>query len=251
MTRLKYSIIIFACLLGIFLFPAGTAAAKKGLKATTTSNYQTLPEAKFHAIFSAYVRKQIGRRGSDVSVSRQKVMGNGPVPACKVTFQLFHKDQRRLEGQVGITALVRVDGIEARKVRISGWVDVFDSVVCVSRNVKRGEILQEDDLYLSRKNISRLPSTILTEKGKAIGLMVKHQIRAETPLKEWMLVRAPIVKRGDMVTILAESGGLRVSVPGKILEKGYKGQLVQVQNTMSRKKIYAKVINDATVRVDF
>ena len=147
--------------------------------------------------------------------------------------------------------MVRVDGIEARKVRISGWVDVFDSVVCVSRNVKRGEILQEDDLYLSRKNISRLPSTILTEKGKAIGLMVKHQIRAETPLKEWMLVRAPIVKRGDMVTILAESGGLRVSVPGKILEKGYKGQLVQVQNTMSRKKIYAKVINDATVMVDF
>jgi flagella basal body P-ring formation protein FlgA len=66
-----------------------------------------------------------------------------------------------------------------------------------------------------------------------------------------MLVRAPIVKRGDMVTILAESGGLRVSVPGKILEKGYKGQLVQVQNTMSRKKIYAKVINDATVMVDF
>jgi flagella basal body P-ring formation protein FlgA len=81
--------------------------------------------------------------------------------------------------------------------------------------------------------------------------MVKHQIRAETPLKEWMLVRAPIVKRGDMVTILAEAGGLRVSVPGKILEKGYKGQLVRVQNTMSHKKIYAKVINDATVRVDF
>jgi len=250
MTRLKYSIIIFGCMLCIFLFPVGTTAAKRNTKATT-STYQTLPEAQFQKIFSGYVRKQLGRRGSDVSVSGVKVMGNRPVPAGKVTFQLFRKDQRELGGQVGLTALVRVDGIEARKVRISGWVDVFDSVVCVSRNVKRGEILQEDDLYLSRKNISRLPSTTLTEKGKAIGLMVKHQIRAETPLKEWMLVRAPIVKRGDIVTILAESGGIRVSVPGKILEKGYKGQLVRVQNTMSRKKIYAKVINDATVRVDF
>jgi flagella basal body P-ring formation protein FlgA len=250
MTRLKYSIIIFTCLLCIFLFPAGTAAAKRNTKATT-SNYQTLPEAKFQKIFSTYVRKQLGRRGSDISFSRVKVMGNGPVPAGKVTFQLFHKDRRRLEGQIGVTTLVRVNGVEARKVRISGWVDVFDTVVCVSRNVKRGEILQEDDLYLSRKNISRLPSTTLTEKGKAIGLMVKHQIRAETPLKEWMLVRAPIVKRGDMVTILAESGGMRLTVPGKILEKGYKGQLVRVQNTMSNKKLYAKVINDATVRVDF
>jgi flagella basal body P-ring formation protein FlgA len=250
MRRLKYSIIIFGCLLCILLFPVGTTAAKRNTK-VTTSNYQTLTEAKFNALFSAYVRKQLGKKGPDVSVYRVKVMGNGPIPAGKVTFQLLHKDQRGLERQVSITALVRVDGIEARKVRISGWVDVFDSVVCVSRNVKRGEILQEDDLYLSRKNISRLPSTTLTEIGKAIGLMAKHQIRAETPLKEWMLMRAPIVKRGDMVTILAKSGGLRVSVPGKILEKGYKGQLVQVQNTMSRKKIYAKVINDATVMVDF
>ena len=99
MTRLKCSIIIFICLLGIFLYPAGTAAAKKGLKATKTSNYQTLPKAKFHAIFSAYVQKQLGKRESDVSVSRQKVMGNGPVPAGKVTVQLFQKDQGRLEGQ--------------------------------------------------------------------------------------------------------------------------------------------------------
>jgi flagella basal body P-ring formation protein FlgA len=250
MTRLKYSIIVFTCLICFILLPAGTTAAKRGTK-QTTSNYQTLPEAKFEKIFRAYVRKQLERRGSDFSVSKVKVMGNGPVPAGKATFQLFQKDQRNLGGQVGLTALVRVDGVEARKVRISGWVDVFDSVVCVSRNVKRGEILQDDDLYLSRKNITRLPLTTLTEKGQAIGLMVKHQIRAETPLKEWMLVRAPIVKRGDMVTILAEAGGLRVSVPGKILEKGYKGQLVRVQNTMSHKKIYAKVINDATVRVDF
>jgi flagella basal body P-ring formation protein FlgA len=40
-------------------------------------------------------------------------------------------------------------------------------------------------------------------------------------------------------------------VPGKIMEKGYMGQLVQVQNTMSRKNIYAKVIDAATVMVDF
>ena len=66
-----------------------------------------------------------------------------------------------------------------------------------------------------------------------------------------MLERPPIVERGDMVMILAESGGLRVTVPGKILEKGYRGQLVQVQNTMSRKNIYAKVIDEATVMVDF
>jgi len=251
MTRFKHFIIMLTCLFLIPLFPAGNAAGVRDMRATAKSAYQTIPEAKFHKIFQAHVRRQLGKRDSDVVVSRLKTTGNGPVPAGEVTLQVFQRDQKALEGHVSLTSLVRVDGIETRKVRITGWVDVFESVVCVSRNIKRGEILQADDLYLSRKNISRLPSTVLTHKEKAIGLMLKHQVRADTPLKEWMLERAPIVKRGDMVTILAESGGLRVTVPGKILEKGYQGQFVKVENTMSRKKIYAKVINDAIVKVDF
>jgi flagella basal body P-ring formation protein FlgA len=54
-----------------------------------------------------------------------------------------------------------------------------------------------------------------------------------------------------MVTILAESGDLRVTVPGRVLEKGYKGSLIRVQNVMSKKEIYATVVNGATVTVDF
>jgi len=40
--------------------------------------------------------------------------------------------------------------------------------------------------------------------SKAVGLMVKHTIKEDTCLKEWMVEKAPIVSRGDMVTILAE-----------------------------------------------
>ena len=252
MSFLKYVIIIFVCSLGLQFLSAGAAATVREDRSTKTkSSYQTITEATYHKVFSAFVERKLSKKASDVAVSRLKIMGDGPVPAGKVTFQLFQKEQRKLEGQLNLTALIYVDGVETKKVRLTGWVDVFDSVVCVSRNMKRGEILQEDDLYVSRKNISYLPSNILTGKEKAIGLALKHQIKEDTPLKEWMLERPPIVERGDMVMILAESGGLRVTVPGKILEKGYRGQLVQVQNIMSRKNIYAKVIDEATVMVDF
>lgn len=251
MSRLKYVIIVLVCLLGIPFFPAGTAAAEEGLKTKRKSAYQNISKATYHKAFSTFVERKLGKKASDVAVSRLKVMGDRPVPAGKVTFQLFQTEQRTLEGQVNLTALIYVDGIERKKVRLTGWVDAFDSVVCVSHNMKRGEILQEDDLYLSRKNVSYLPSNILTEKEQAVGLALKHQIKADTPLKEWMLEKAPIVERGDIVMILAESRGLRVTVPGKILEKGYKGQLIQVQNTMSRKNLYAKVIDEATVMVEF
>ena len=39
--------------------------------------------------------------------------------------------------------------------------------------------------------------------------------------------------------------------PGRVLEKGYLGELIKVQNAMSKKEVYAKVINNLTVMVRF
>jgi flagella basal body P-ring formation protein FlgA len=66
-----------------------------------------------------------------------------------------------------------------------------------------------------------------------------------------MLEEAPILDKGDQVTILALLGRIRITVPGIILEKGYSGDRVRVQNTMSSKEIYARVVNGSTVTIDF
>ena len=144
-----------------------------------------------------------------------------------------------------------MDGVARNKVKLFGWVDIFDSVVCTCRNLKKGEIIKKDDVYLAQKNISHLSPDILTDMSKAVGRMVKHTVKADTCLKEWMLEKSPIVDRGDMLTILAESGGLKVTVPGRVLVKGYMGEVIRVQNLMSKRRIYARVINSPTVMVDF
>jgi flagella basal body P-ring formation protein FlgA len=84
-----------------------------------------------------------------------------------------------------------------------------------------------------------------------IGFMAKHNVKKDTSLKEWMFEKYPIVDKGDIVTIIAESGDIRITAPGVILMKGYTGELVKVQNLMSKKEIYAKVVNGAMVAVDF
>ena len=102
-----------------------------------------------------------------------------------------------------------------------------------------------------KRNISHLSSKILTDMDAIIGFMAKHNVKKDTSLKEWMFERFPIVDKGDIVTILAESGDLRVTAPGRVLMKGYEGELVKVQNLMSKKEIYAKVVNGSMVTVDF
>ena len=243
--------ILLTCLFGICLPLKAAAKNRNETRARASRGYQSIPEATFREIFMEYLCRRLGKGESDVLVSKFKVMGNRPLPQGEIGFQLFQKDKRRLAGYIRLVALCTVNGVVKNQVGLSGWVDVFESVVCTRRNLKKGETIQKDDLYVARKNIAHQSPNLVTDMTRALGLMTKHNIREDTCLKEWMLERSPILTRGDIVTVVAESDDLKVTVPGRVLEKGYLGELIMIQNVMSRKKIYARVLNSATVMVDF
>jgi flagella basal body P-ring formation protein FlgA len=243
--------ILLTCLLGVCLSVGATGVDKNKARAIASRGYQSIPEATFREIFVEYLCRRLGKEKSDVLVSKFKVIGNSPLPQGEIRFQVFQKDKRRVAGFVRLFAACSVDGVVKGQVRLSGWVDIFESVVCAGRNLKKGDIIEKDDLYVARKNIAHLSQDIVTDMSKALGLMAKHNIKKDACVKEWMLEQCPVVTKGDMVTIVAESDDLKVTVPGKVLEKGYLGELVKIQNVMSRKKIYARVVNSSTVMVDF
>jgi flagella basal body P-ring formation protein FlgA len=247
------TIFCLVCILG-FCLPsagAGTVVGQKDPKDILHQGYQKISETKFREIFHTYLCRSLNLKKSDVVISKMNAIGNVPVPSGKISFRLFQRGKRKFEGNVSVIAVIKVDDVVRNKVKISGWVDIFKSVVCASRDLERGEKINEDDLYMVKRNLSHLSSKILTDKNEIIGLMAKHNIKADTCLKEWMIEKTPVVDKGDIVTILAESGDLLVTVPGKVLMKGFSGEVVKVQNLMSKKEIFAKVVNHSTVAVAF
>jgi flagella basal body P-ring formation protein FlgA len=212
---------------------------------------QSIPASAFHEILKDYMCQRLGKAEADIVISRLKVTGNKPVSQGEVQFHVFQKDKRAPRGYMRLEVLVSVDGVVRNRASVYGWVDVFEPVVCTTRRLKKGDTLRREDIYTARKNTSYLSPGTITDTSKALGFMAKHTIRADTPLKGWMLEKPPAVDRGDIVTILAESRDLRVTVPGLVLEKGYLGEVVMVRNTMSKKKIYAKVLDNSTVKVNF
>lgn len=242
---------ILLIILGIYSISMGAPISNNNHKNVSHQSYQTIPESKYREIFNKYLYRNLNDQESDVVISRLKITGNVPVPSGKISFNQYQKGKRRLEGYVRLIVVVKVNDVVKNKVKLSGWVDIFQPVVCASRDIKRGERIDKDDLYLVRRNISHLSSKILTDMNNIIGLMAKHSIRKDTCLKDWMFEKIPIVDKGDIVTILAESGDLKVTAVGKVLMKGYEGELVKVQNLMSKKEIYGKVVNGSMVAVDF
>jgi flagella basal body P-ring formation protein FlgA len=101
-----------------------------------------------------------------------------------------------------------------------------------------------------RQNISKDMDDVVKDAGRVVGFMAKRSIRKGDMVTHWMVEKKPVVKRGDQVTILVESGLLRVTIPGKALDDGFAGETVSVENSMSNKKIFARVIDEVTVQVD-
>ena len=249
MRKLLNVIVVWAILL---LLPiVGKPAESKSLQKSTQDEPQAIPESKYRELFDRYLSTHLGKEKSEVVVSRFKVTGDKTLPPGKINFHLYQRDRGTLEGYVNLAVIVNVDGIPRHEVKLSGWVDVFRSVICTSRPLRKGEVIREEDISLKKNNVSHHSPHSLTDTKRVIGFMVKHNLNENTCLKEWMLEKPPVLSKGDSITILAELHGLRITALGKARERGYLGEMIRVQNSMSNKEIFARVVDDSTVRVEF
>jgi flagella basal body P-ring formation protein FlgA len=251
MVKTMRGIFFMILFLGLCMSYMAQPVAGENFQRVIKQSNQSIQDSIFRKHFKEYVCRHLRKMEPDVVVSRFNVKGNRPVPAGKISFKLFQKNRIRPKGHVKLIAAVNVNGQVENEVMLSGYIDVFESVVCTSRDLKRGEVIKSNDVYLAKRNASRLSSKVLTHIHKADGLRVKHNIKADTCLKEWMLEKAPVVEKGDLITIFAESGDLKVTAPGRVLMKGCIGEMIKVQNLMSKMDIYATVVNHSTVVVEF
>jgi len=249
MRRVCFVMMIFLCLWPAL--PGALPAKAGGAGESARLQERHVPEARFREAFSRYLCARLRKPATDVIVSRFNVSDRQAAPAGPLSLEVHQKERGTLVGHVRLAAIVKVNGVAQHEVRMTGWVDVFDSVVCTARPIRKGEVIQEEDLFMFRKNTSRLRGNTFTDMNEAVGLMARHNLKENTGLMEWMVEKPAVMDKGDMVTILARVGGLRVTVRGMALERGYPGEMVKVQNTMSRKAIFARVIDGSNVVVEF
>lgn len=231
-------------------FPADTAVSIPE-SVLINRTWQSIQEKRFSDLFNGYIARQLKAREADFRVSRFKVIGNGSLPEGKIRVELVRQADARLLGYVSLTAIVRVDGKIERRVVLSGWVDRFENVVCTTRSLRRSSIITEDDISTKRRNISKLPRNVLTNMQDVIGKRLKQALKADKVLLANMVEHPPLIKRGDRVTIVAESSNLLVTALGVAQTKGGPGDQIRVKNCMNRKEIIARIVNASTVKVEF
>ncbi|WP_257280613.1 MULTISPECIES: flagellar basal body P-ring formation chaperone FlgA [unclassified Endozoicomonas] len=117
------------------------------------------------------------------------------------------------------------------------------------RALARGQRLTADALQFLEVDYSRLRGQFFTEISEIRGRVIKRSIGAQKLISANMLEKDYVIRKGEIVQIIAGGNGLEVSMSGASLDDGEIHETIRVRNRSSGKIVHAEVISTGKVRI--
>jgi flagella basal body P-ring formation protein FlgA len=134
-------------------------------------------------------------------------------------------------------------------IRYTGtYAETFEAAV-LSRPVAAGQVLRAADVTIVRRPKVEFAANIVTTAEQAIGLAPRRAMRPGDLLRQTDLSKPEVVARNDNVTITFQVPGITLTMRGKALEGGARGDTINVLNVQSKRSIQATIAGPGHVVV--
>lgn len=216
-----------------------------------TANADALPRQSQGSITNA-VKKFIIQQGiplKDIQVSITSISKKRYLPQCSQPLSVTSIRGIKLIGRTKLRVSCRAES--DWKVNVSAFVDGKVDVLVARQPIVRGSILQEPDMEYAQRLNSQLNHGYYRSSKQLHQMEAKRNIKIGQVFTPGLLKAQKLVLRGQLVSIIAQTGNLNLRVKGKALMDGQRGQTIKVKNLSSKKLIYAKVISSGVVKVNF
>lgn len=227
----------------MLLFAAGAAFAEQAS--------QVIPRAKLQQVIADFVHQKTASLGLETSIKRISLNNDLKLPAGTVTYDVLAPDQWEGWGRANLALIVRVNDQVEKNIPVNVDVDAYGEMVVSLRALDRGDVIGAGDVVLQKREVSATSGKFYANVTEVLGLRARTPIRANTPLRSEYLEKVPLVKTGQLVTIIAENQFIRLTATGRARGNGGEGDIVMVQNLGSHKEFPARVVDTGTVQVDF
>ncbi len=169
--------------------------------------------------------------------------------ACSKPLLAFTPDGSKLKGRT--TVGVRCQGDKPWSIYIPATIAIYEEIVVATTPLMRGHIVSTTDIKLEKREVGKISGQhFIYDLNLAVGKVLKRPISAGKVIQASYLEMPRLVRRGQMVTILAITNGLVVRMSGKSMMDGAKGDLIQVRNPKSKRIINGTVTASGEVRVN-
>ncbi len=195
-------------------------------------------------------REQAGIPGTEVFVGEVRLSEPSglriPVEVVRVTADGAIRSGRGIP----LSVYVRDAGGETREVRGSADVSIQTPVVVTARSMPAGAIISRQDVAVRMREYTAGSEGALHATEEALGKRARWQLTGGVQIRREYLEDPMAVRRGDSVTIVVESGPVRISGKGITLHAAGIGDTVMVRNVSSGREMSGRLSEDRVVRID-
>lgn len=122
-------------------------------------------------------------------------------------------------------------------------------VVVAAKDLPRGHVILPEDLVVEAQEFrSGQPDS--RSVADFVGLRTSRHVIGGNALTTLNVEAVPIVERGAPITILVQTSSLVVRAPGIARGSGGLGEIISVENTLSKQVVAGEIIDAQTVQVN-
>jgi flagella basal body P-ring formation protein FlgA len=210
---------------------------------------QRLSAQDLTRLYIEAVTERLGPKASEADISRVEAGNDLILPAGRLDTNLRFLSSS-LIGRVPALIEVMVDGRREALARVVGTVDIYAQVAVAARPLMQRHVLGPEDVAMARISLNEAGPGAIFEAQEAIGMRARAMVPLGAPLDLTRLEKTPLVRLGEVVVMVYNDGGLRITAKGRAEQTGYLGGRIRLTNLASRREVYGKVLEAGRVLVD-
>jgi flagella basal body P-ring formation protein FlgA len=230
-------------LTAVVCLPAGAAG--------TPAQSQLLTEREVRTAVEHYLAVKLRGRGWETTISQLSMPQGVRLSKGVRDLEIVAPASWDGWGAVSMALLVRVDGVVEKNLPLRVVVDARTDMVVANRQLLAGTVLTEGDLSLQQREVAQAGGLHVRALEDVVGMRLKSVVRSGAPVRSNQLTKVPVIRSGQLVTIVAESDGFRMTVTGRAKSSGGVGDIIKVENLASRKQFPARILDSSTVEAGF
>lgn len=209
-------------------------------------------EQKFQSHDSIYelVKNTVARNintSADYEVSVLPLDSLLKLPECPEPLEAFTTTDLIKAGRTSIG--VRCNAEKKWSIFTSAVINIYETIIVLSRPVQRGEIITRQHLAIEKREVSKLRGDFITQVEQIENKQAARQMQAGTVLGLKSFIEPRLIKRGDKIIISAIQPAFAIRMNGVAMMDGTKGQFIRIKNENSGRIINATVIEPGLVSV--
>lgn len=192
-----------------------------------------------------------GEDASRLNVTFISGLSDVQVPLGAVELRVDLSENEDLRGRMMVPVEIFVDGekIDTRRIDVEASLEV--EVWTAKYNLPRGKVITTDHVTKTLVNLTETRGRPYRADESIIGMRVTRTVPGGAVLVSGMVEKSPLVKKGDVVTIIVRDGAVTVKTFGIVQKTANLQAMVPVVNLDSGIKIFARVVDKSTVCVTY